>query len=150
MKKSGDFNKTAPKSLFSKWGARFNEPLGPTECPYAFRWLLLTPFFSVRIHHFLRSDDKRYYHDHAWDFWTFILRGYYYDRHPGGVFVRQEHHLYKVPAEHKHYVEIPKGGCWTLVFCKKPKRKWGFWVGDKFKRPLKYFHKYGHPPCNEQ
>lgn len=170
-KQDGGFNANPPSSLIKKFQLRLNEPLGKKSCPYAYRWVLITPWFSIRVHHFLRSDDKRYFHDHAWDFWTFILKGYYYDVSDSkgfpwgykdvnyntetGMFVRRSKRvagkLYKVPAEHRHYVEVPEGGgCWTLVFCKKPRRKWGFWVGEKFRRPLKYFHKFGHPPCSEQ
>lgn len=158
------FNSSPPKSFIKKFQIRFNEPLGKNSCPYAYRWVLITPWFSIRVHHFLRSDDKRYFHDHAWDFWTFILKGYYWDVSPYNWNLknkasnemlitrikRKAGKLYKVPAEHRHYVEIPKKGCWTLVFCKKPRRKWGFWVGEKFRRPLKYFHKFGHLPCDEQ
>jgi hypothetical protein len=150
---------------------RWAEPLGHSECPYAYRWVLLTPWFNIRLHHFLRSDDKRYFHDHAWDFWTFILKGYYYDVSPtplhhrkkvaGNFFdkekniwctkkLRKQFNIYKVNAEHRHYVDVPYKGCWTLVFNLPKRRNWGFWVKDKFKRPLSYFHKYGHPPCSEQ
>lgn len=128
-------------------------------------------FFNIRIHHFLRSDDKRYFHDHAWDFWTFVLKGYYYDVSPllketdeskqyqfydksmGEIVIRRlrsRFNLYKVSAEHRHYVHVPKNGCWTLVFNLQKRRNWGFWVNGKFKRPLKYFYKFGHPPCDEQ
>lgn len=144
------FNAEAPKSKIKKWQIRWSEPLGAEECPYAYRWVLLTPFFSLRIHHFLRSDDKRFFHDHAWDFWTFILKGYYFDVSEKKRVLRNKWRLYKVKAEHAHYVDVPYGGCWTLVFCKKPRRKWGFWVEGNFKRPLKYFNKFGHPPCSEQ
>lgn len=161
------FNSKTPTSLIKKFQVRWNEPLGKKECPYAFRWVLITPFFSIRIHHFLRSDDKRYLHDHAWDFYTFILKGFYWDvsepkkdstlieyynehRRIVNKVKRKQFNLYKIKAEHAHYVEVPENGCWTLVFCKKPRRKWGFHVDGKFKRPLKYFHKFGHPPCTEQ
>jgi len=29
-------------------------------------------------------------------------------------------------------------------------RNWGFWVKGKFVRPLRFFGKFGHPPCNDQ
>ena len=144
------FNSEAPVSKVKTWQIRWCEPLGMEDCPYAYRWVLFTPFFSLRLHHFLRSDDKRYFHDHAWDFWTLILRNYYYDVSEKGRILREAGKLYKVKAEHAHYVDVPYSGCWTLVFCRKPRRKWGFWVDGVFKRPLKYFNKFGHPPCNEQ
>lgn len=147
MKKG--FNVSAPK--MKNWKIKRKERLGIEECPYAYRWYINTPWFSIRIHHFLRSDDKRFFHDHPWDFTTLILKGQYYDvsKEKGRV-LRKTFHIYHVKAEHKHYVEVSKKGCWTLVFTSRVKRKWGFWVYDTFKRPLKYFHKYGHPACSEQ
>ena len=144
------FNSEPPVSFIKSFQVRWAEPLGDMNCPYAFRWVLITPWFSIRIHHFIRSDDSRYFHDHAWDFTTFILKGHYYDVSEKGRILRKRFHFYSVPATHAHYVEVPVGGCWTLVFNGKVKRKWGFWVDGKFKRPLKYFHKFGHPPCSEQ
>lgn len=36
-------------------------------------------FGSLRLHHWLRSDDKRFKHDHPSDFATLVLRGSYQD-----------------------------------------------------------------------
>ena len=144
------FNSVPPKSFVKRFQIRWNEELGDKNCPYAFRWVFITPWFSFRIHHFIRSDDKRFFHDHSWDFITFIIKGYYHDVSEKGRFKRERFKFYKVPAEHAHYVEIPESGCWTFVINSKVKRKWGFWVNGKFRRPLKYFHKWGHPPCSEQ
>lgn len=129
---------------------RWAEPLGESHCPYAFRWVLVVFGYSIRIHHFLRSDDKRHFHDHAWDFITFILKGQYTDVSEHGSVIRKAGNFYFVKAEHAHYVDVPEGGCWTLVLTSRPKRKWGFHVKGKLFRPLRYFHKYGHPPCDEQ
>ena len=131
---------------------RWREPLGVKECPYAYRWVLIFFGWSIRLHLWIRSDDKRYMHDHAWSFRTFVLRGHYFDvSEQNGIIVREKvtwtaHR----PAEHRHYAEIPEGGCLTLLFCSRPKRKWGFWVNGKFYRPLRFFSRHGHPPCSEQ
>lgn len=106
--------------------------------------------YAVRIHHFVRSDDKRYFHDHAWWFVTLVLRGSYTDVSPTGRDQLKTFSLRYRPANHAHYVEVPEGGCWTVLLTGKPLRKWGFWVDGKLKRPLKYFHRFGHPPCDEQ
>jgi len=101
-------------------------------------------------YHFIRSDDKRYMHDHGWSFLTLVLKGSYTDVSPDGRDVMKAGSIRYRKATHAHYVDVPEGGCWTLVFSGRSKRKWGFWVDGKFKRPLKYFHKFGHPPCSEQ
>lgn len=131
---------------------RWNEPLGLPECPYAYRWVFILFGYSIRIHKWLRSDDKRYMHDHAWNFRTFVLRGSYYDvSEKDGVITRElvTTTAYR-DATHKHYVEIPETGAWTLLFCSKPWRKWGFWVNGKSYRPLRFFSRHGHPACDEQ
>ena len=65
------FNAEPPISIIKFFQLRWREALGDSNCPYAYRWVFITPWFSIRIHHFIRSDDKRYFHDHAWNF--FIL-----------------------------------------------------------------------------
>ena len=133
---------------------RWAEPLGEKHCPYAYRWVFIFFNYSIRIHHFLRSDDKRYLHDHAWWFYTFVLNGSYTDvAEIDGKVVRDTLNRFQWryrPAEHRHCVEVQKDGAWTILFTGKPFRNWGFWVDGKMKRPLKYFHKFGHPPCSEQ
>lgn len=129
---------------------RWNEPLGKKECPYAYRWVFIFFGYSIRFHKWIRSDDKRYMHDHPWWFITFVLRGSYTDVSDNSSDTLKRFSLRYRPSLHKHYVDIPKGGCFTILFTGKPHRNWGFWINNKFKRPLKFFHKYGHPPCSEQ
>lgn len=129
---------------------RWNEPLGKPECPYAYRWVFNFYYFSFRVHHFLRSEPIAHPHDHAWDFITFILKGGYMDVSPDGVEKLRQGSVRFRKAEHIHNVVLPpKKNCWTFVVAFKPKRKWGFWVNGKMKRPLKYFHRYGHFPCDK-
>lgn len=128
----------------------WNEGLGKSECPYAYRWVFIFFGYSIRVHHFLRSDDKRYFHDHPWWFLTFVLKGSYTDVSSEGRDTLKRFSFRYRPSNHSHYVDIPKGGCWTVLLTGKPVRKWGFWVNGKLKRPLKYFHKFGHPICSEQ
>lgn len=129
------------------WG----QLLGDPECPYAKRWVL-TPIKggpSFRIHHFMRSDDKRYFHDHPWAFFTFVFKGGYTDVSEHG---RDHLHRFSIrrrSAYHRHTVEIDPGGVWTLVITGPYRRKWGFWVDGRFVGVREYFRQYGHPPCDE-
>lgn len=131
---------------------RWNEPLGKPECPYAYRWVLIFFGYSIRLHKWLRSDDKRFMHDHAWNFRTFVLKGHYYDvsEQDGKIIKELVNKTAYRQATHKHYVEIPKEGALTLLFCSKPFRNCGFWVNNKFYRPLRFFSRHGHPPCSDQ
>lgn len=142
------FNKT--KTFQIRW----KEPLGVKECPYAYRWVFIFFGYAIRIHKWIRSDDKRYMHDHPWWFFTFVLKGSYIDVYEENSEIKKDHlkrfnYRYR-SSGHKHYVDVPKNGCWTILFTGKPIRKWGFYIDGKFKRPLKFFDKYGHPPCEEQ
>lgn len=129
---------------------RWREPLGRLECPYARRTLLNLKWFSVRVHEWIRSDDARYLHDHPWDFVTIVLRGSYIDVSPSCRDQLQTGSIRFRRATHQHYVEVPASGAVTLLITSAPLRNWGFHVGTKFIRPLRYFGKYGHPPCDQQ
>ncbi len=127
---------------------KFKERLGLPTCPYLVRWRLETKWGSVRLHHWLGPDDSRNFHDHPWDFVTFVLKGGYTDSNPNG-----KQHL-KAPAVqyrsaiHQHTVFPDSKGAWTLVFTGPKIRPWGFWVTGKFKKANKYFLSYGHHPCD--
>lgn len=142
------FNKLNPFSI------RWREPLGKPECPYMYRWVFNLVLFSVRIHHWIRSDDKRYMHNHPWSFITFVVRGSYTDVSlKDGKEIRQ---LLKAPsvqyrnAQHLHFVEMDgKTECWSIVLTGPQSNKWGFWINNRIMRPLRFFSRYGHPPCSE-
>lgn len=125
------------------WG----QELGLEECPYAKRWILDLHYFSIRMHHFMHSDDPRHLHDHPWWYLTIVIRGGYTDHGEN-----EKIHL-RAPAvafrksSHAHYVDPDEGGAWTILLTGKHKRIWGFWVKGKFKKAYRYFFDYGHPPC---
>ena len=125
------------------------EALGLPECPYLHRWTLLCFGFSVRLHHWLRSDDDRFFHDHSSDFVSVVLRGHYVNCTPHGEFPVRAISAWRSRAEDRHYLRIPEGGAWTILFCGRPHHKWGFWVPRKTDgvvrklRPSAYFRLYG-------
>lgn len=129
---------------------RWKEPLGRDECPYMYRWVLNLGLFSVRLHKWIRSDDKRFYHDHPWPFITIVLRGSYTDVSPDGEDTLKAGSMRLRSSLHRHYVKVPPEGALTLLVTGPKMRNWGFWIKEKFKRPFKYFHTYGHPPCDDQ
>lgn len=131
-----------------KFIIKLNERLGLPTCPYLIRWRFESPWFSVRLHHWLAPDDDRAKHDHPWSFTTFVLKGGYVDSSSDG-----QHHL-RAPAichraaTHRHTVFPDPGGCWTVIVTGPKVRKWGFWVKGKFVKMNKYFLTYGHHPCD--
>lgn len=133
---------------------RWKESMGLLSCPYLYRWTLVFFGYTIRLHHWIKSDDRRFFHDHACDLISIIIKGQYYnvmpDKNGNPVkYLAKAWIFRKMKAKQRHYLDIPKGGAWTILLCSKPYRKWGFWVDNKRTgevvkwRPLRYFHKYG-------
>jgi len=104
--------------------------------------------FSIRLHHWIASDDQRNFHDHPWWFFTIILWGGYKDVSPFGVDKVGIGSMRFRKAEHQHTVKVNPGGCWSLLITGPEKRIWGFWVKGKFRKRNKYFFEHGHHPCS--
>lgn len=124
------------------------ENLGREDCPYMKRWVLNLGLFSIRLHHWYRSDDDRHMHDHPWSFLGLVLKGSYDDITSNGSVTLKAGKLFYRKAKHLHYVKVPKGrDCWTLLLTGPVIRKWGFQVGDKWRKANKYFFIFGKHPC---
>lgn len=118
---------------------------------YMHRWILRTPWGTLRIHHILKSDEGRDFHDHPFSFTSLILRGGYLEHRPGcscvmgecgstpqtcaapnckvGIHCRE----YFAPAlvrrrgEDLHRLELARGSsAWTFVITSRYFRNWGF------------------------
>jgi hypothetical protein len=122
--------------------------LGVATCPYLERWVLDFKLFSIRLHHWLASDDQRHFHDHPWWYLSWVLKGSYVDRSPWGDVRRARWSVKRFPALHRHSVIIDKP-CWTLLITGPEKRVWGFWVHGRFRKRNKYFFIFGHHPCEK-
>ena len=136
-----------PYRQFKPFQVRWAEKMGDPMDPYLIRWTLLFAGFSIRLHHWMGSDDKRFFHDHATDFMSVVLKGSYTNVTPDGRFPVKAGSFWYAKGDKLHYLDIPEGGAWTVLFCSRPYRKWGFWVKGRLMRPLQYFHKYGGPAC---
>lgn len=139
-----------PYHQFKLFQIRWKEPLGRLECPYLYRWTFIFCGFSIRLHHWIRSDDKRFFHDHPFNFVSFVLKGHYTNVTPTGKTEVTQGSCWYANGNKVHYLDISKGGAWTLLFCSRPYKKWGFYVNGHLWRPLRYFHKYGITPCDCQ
>ena len=149
---------------FSKlFQVRWGERLGDPKNPYLVRWTFLFFGFTLRIHHWLKSDDRRFFHDHSSDLLSIVLRGEYENVTPvdstlppspsnekrikvRGIFnsLHDFFHMSKSiwfsKAAQQHYLDIPKSGAWTLMLEGRPYHKWGFYV------PRKTSHKWFEHP----
>lgn len=61
---------------------RWKEALGLPECPYLYRWTVVLFGYTIRLHHWIKSDDNRYFHDHSSWLISIVLRGYYWNVTP--------------------------------------------------------------------
>ena len=125
----------------------WNQSLGKQDDPYMKRWGLITSLFSIRIHHWFRGDDDRYFHDHNWNFWCMVLKGSYDDVSNNGIDTLRVGSIRYRKAEYSHIVKTT--GCWTIVITGPKTRNFGFWVPNKSGKMVwfkakRYFMKYGH------
>lgn len=138
-------NRERPLGLTFKW----HEQLGLPDCPYVIRWRIETPWGSIRLHHWLGPDDDRAFHDHPWNFTTYVLRGGYLEVTPDGLeYLRAPCRRHRL-ATHQHTVRPLPGGAWTIIVTGPRVRAWGFWDGLKFIKANKWFASRGHHICDE-
>lgn len=76
--------KTGSSNLkkFKNFQIRWKEKLGLQDNPYLIRWTFLFFGYSIRIHHWLKSDDNRFFHDHSADLISVVLKGHYWNVTP--------------------------------------------------------------------
>lgn len=116
------------------WLFRLGQRGGGESGPY--------PFIGARVHHILRSDNDRHFHDHPWPFVTIILRGGYFEQRPvldaAGRVVRvvERWHgpgsvLFR-RAQDWHKLRLPEGAtAWTLFVTGPHRQGWGFNVDGR-------------------
>jgi hypothetical protein len=72
-----------PYKQFGKiFQLRWNEPMGLKQSPYLYRWTIIIFGYSIRVHHWIKSDDNRYFHDHSSWLISIVLKGYYWNVKP--------------------------------------------------------------------
>ena len=121
------------KKVITRWNRK----------PYLIRYTLMTtPWFSVKIHKILESDDYCL-HDHPWSFLSIVLKNGYteysfgknlgYVKYPGEKMRAPFKKQIKAPAilfrraNWAHRLEIDKPAT-TLVITFKKTRQWGFFT----------------------
>ena len=103
------------------------------------RWRFIAPWKCLRIHHILRSDSDRHFHDHPMDFTSLVLWGGYIEYTPNamprtcrpGTIVRRK-------AEDLHYLKLIGKSAWTILFTGPFRREWGFQTEDGWIRASEY------------
>ena len=95
------------------------------------------------------SDEKRYFHDHPWNFISILFKGRYANVTPNGRIEVRAPFCWRSKALDQHYLDIPEKGAWTVLLCGKPYHHWGFYVNGHKWRPLRFFHKFGGKKANK-
>lgn len=119
-----------------KWPQRvITDECNPEYGPLMVRYYLTPNIFGLRLclHHFLRSDHDRHFHDHPWNFISLILTEGYFENQPDGKFWRHPFSLLFRSKFHKHWVELDtlEGKylpVWSLILFWGKRRDWGFWT----------------------
>jgi hypothetical protein len=142
------FESPPPYHFKIRWAEELKCQLPNGSGVYNRRWYLETAFFSIRLHHWMHSDDVRAPHDHPWWFVTFVLSGGYLDLSPSGDCRMARWSWAFRPAHHQHSVKVDPGGCWTILLTGPKSRFWGFWVQEKFVKANKYFLRFGPHHCD--
>ena len=98
---------------------------------------------AARVHHILRSDDDRAFHDHPWPYLTIILKGGYVEVTPifcDGIY-QGERRIWRGAgsvlfrsARSWHRLEVPPMvDTWTLFITGRKRQQWGFMIAPKHK-----------------
>ncbi len=119
-----------------RWGLLQRRVIGDGYTTYMVRiTLLLTPWFSVKLHRIYRPDGQRELHDHPWAFLSILLWGAYAEDVPHSradfTPVRQQwiHWWNWKAATDAHSIrELSRRPVWTLVLTGPKRRTWGFYV----------------------
>ncbi|MBE7465440.1 MAG: hypothetical protein HS116_18335 [Planctomycetes bacterium] len=124
---------------------------GPDSSAYLIRRTLFwCPWARVYLHEIRRSDADRHLHDHPWNFASLMLAGGYFEHTPAGMRMVKPGQLVRHRAEDMHRIELfydgwhPEGAgpvipAWTLVFCGRKRREWGFDVDGAWISQGAYF-----------
>ena len=128
------------KNLLTRWEILGSQDIG--DEPYLDRLrVLVTPLFSVYLHHIHKDDGLRAAHDHPWKFWSLVLTGGYTEVvHLDKMdFSRSELRTHKRWSFHgmstraAHRIDAIDKPLWTLVFAGPPVNAgWGFFPDGKF------------------
>lgn len=111
-------------------------PPQPSDDMYMRRWVFATPWFTVRLHNILRSDNARHGHNHPWrGFVAFLVKGEYIEEHyvshdEAVSFVRKPFRPYKRTKRDYHRVMLLDDDIkpWSLVFTWGAEDDWGFLI----------------------
>jgi hypothetical protein len=132
-----------PYKKFKSFQVRWAEKLYQGSTHYLTRWTFLFFGFSIRIHHWIKSDVGPHLHDHGCDFVSILIKGWYINVTDNGHRFIKAPSIWYATGDKRHRLLLTDEGAWTILLCSRQYRKWGFFVNNHLWRPLRYFHKFG-------
>lgn len=95
-------------------------------------FLIKTKWFGLFIHRIYKADDNRFPHDHPFNFWSFVLRGWYLERRYSVrgkklIEFRNTWSLAKRKDSDIHEISVVSNDLLTLMFIRHTNKNWGFW-----------------------
>jgi len=95
---------------------------------YLTRWWLIprNRFFNIYLHKISVSDEPTF-HDHPWNFFSFVLQGEIFEHFIRGGRLCRENHFYFRRKDKFHFLEmVDQKPVWTLLITGRLTQKWGF------------------------
>lgn len=129
-------SETAGRTVFRRWrwtffGRVIEYRSDLIAHDYMRRWVLRTPWFMLRVHHILRGDNERHFHDHPMDFVSLILRGGYVEFTPNNPpRICRPGAIVSHKAEDLHFLKLRGQSAWTFLITGQYRREWGFQTED--------------------
>lgn len=113
--------------MSTEWALFKSNAYGDVNDPYLKRLTLIgTPLFSIKFHRIFRPDRQEDLHDHPWNFLSVILNGYYLEKLEGDIHKWRNWFSYHKAEDFHRISFVSKSPIYTLLFCGKRKRDWGF------------------------
>lgn len=107
------------------------------------RWQLLkTPWFSIYIHGIYKEDQDLHLHNHPWNIFTILLKGWYVEKLERLERIRHPLHFSFLTTKRFHKIkEILEGPVYTLAIVgRRINPKWGFSVNSQIIDTKEYRH----------
>jgi hypothetical protein len=120
-----------PLGVFPRPGTTETMSDGEEYQLYLDRWMIWTPFGTLRIHTFHQGDDDCAPHDHPWWFITFPLQTYTETvQTPDGRLNSRPVKRWRFhfrSALHRHFVHDPGRPIKTIIWTGNVINNWSFW-----------------------
>jgi hypothetical protein len=131
-----------------EWALLHREMIpNPDGSPYINRFrILMTPWFSMYLHHIYTADLDRDLHDHPFNFTSTILRGGYIESVANNADPKRTAikgwptwSAHKMPLTKCHRIELVQKNTVSLILVGRRRGSWGFYTDQGYVEHDQYF-----------